>query len=365
MLLLLAAALPLRAATLRGLILANEVGGVPLSNVEISAVAGANTSATDAQGRFSLEFATRQPGDMVQIVVRKTGYVVVNDFQLHLALPRDPIAEPVTLLVCKEAVREEMASRFYRLKSFEAIEARYQEQLKELKAGGEASAAELAKLTGERDQAKASAKKDAEELARVKPMDTSELYQQAMRLFERGKMIEALQVLDDEKLQRAAEAARRQSGQVVENYLLKARILTTQFKFDEAEGIYQKAMAAVPESFRASFGFANFCQDLRRYGKARSAYERALTQAKLHGDEADVAMTLNNLGLLDNAQNRMDDARKAYEEALKTYRKLAQANPDTYLPDVATTLNNLGVLHFDQNRMDDARSAYDEALMRR
>jgi tetratricopeptide (TPR) repeat protein len=58
----------------------------------------------------------------------------------------------------------------------------------------------------------------------------------------------------------------------------------------------------------------------------------------------------------------MDDARQAYEEALKIFRELARKNPETYLPYVATTLNNLGVLHHGQNRMDDARQAYEEAL---
>jgi tetratricopeptide (TPR) repeat protein len=265
-------------------------------------------------------------------------------------------------LVCKEAVREEMARRFYRLKSFEAIEARYQEQLQELKAKGATRAAELVKLAGERDQAKAAAEKAAEELARVKPMDTSELYQQAMRFFVQGKVDEALQILDDEKLKGAAEAARRQAGQVVGNYLLKARMLATQFKFDEAESTYQKAMTAVPESFDASFGFAVFCQELRRYGKARPAYVRALTQARLSGDQADVANTLNNLGILHSLQNQKDDARKAYEEALQTYRKLADTNPDTYLPCLATNLIILGNLHQFQNRIDEARTAFEEAL---
>ncbi|MDP2834732.1 MAG: tetratricopeptide repeat protein [Pseudomonadota bacterium] len=44
------------------------------------------------------------------------------------------------------------------------------------------------------------------------------------------------------------------------------------------------------------------------------------------------------------------------------YRDLARANPETYRPYVATTLNNLGVLHRNQNRMEAARKAYDEAL---
>lgn len=361
-LLLSMAILPLRAATLRGLILANEIGGSPFPNVEVSAVAGANVSATDNQGRFSLEFATRQPGDIVQIVIRKSGYVVVNDIQLRLVLPRDPDAEPVTLLVCKDAIREEMARRFYRLKSLEAVEVWYQARLQELKARGETTAAELARLTGERDQAKAVAETAAEELARVKLTDTSELYRQAMQLFLQGKVDEALQILDDEKLKGAAEAARRQAGQVVQNYLLKARILTTQFRFDEAEAMYQKAMTTVPESFQASFGFATFCYDSRRYGKALSAYERALTQARLSGDPADVARTLNGLGALHSEQRRMDDARSALKEALKIWRHLAQANPDTYLPDTAKTLNNLGILRQEQKRMEDARVSFEGAL---
>jgi len=58
----------------------------------------------------------------------------------------------------------------------------------------------------------------------------------------------------------------------------------------------------------------------------------------------------------------MKEARDEYEEALKTYRELAQKNPGTYLPYVAMTLNNLGILDSDQNRMAEARKEYEEAL---
>lgn len=54
-----------------------------------------------------------------------------------------------------------------------------------------------------------------------------------------------------------------------------------------------------------------------------------------------VAGTLNNLGNLHRAQNRREDAREAYEEALKIYRQLAQQNPETCLPYLATTLTGL------------------------
>jgi hypothetical protein len=55
-----------------------------------------------------------------------------------------------------------------------------------------------------------------------------------------------------------------------------------------------------------------------------------------------VALTLNNLGILDSIENRMAEARNEYEEALKTYREFARKNPESYLPDVALTLTNLG-----------------------
>ena len=85
-------------------------------------------------------------------------------------------------------------------------------------------------------------------------------------------------------------------------------------------------------------------RDLNRFEKARAAYERCLEWARKNGKDAELAATLNNLGNLDRGQDRMEEARKEFAEALQTYRELAQKNPETYLPDVATTLNNLGVL---------------------
>jgi tetratricopeptide (TPR) repeat protein len=67
-------------------------------------------------------------------------------------------------------------------------------------------------------------------------------------------------------------------------------------------------------------------------------------------------------GTLHRNENRMTEARQAYEEALKLYRELAQQNADIYLPYVAMTLNNLGALHGEENRMAEARTAYEESL---
>jgi tetratricopeptide (TPR) repeat protein len=68
-----------------------------------------------------------------------------------------------------------------------------------------------------------------------------------------------------------------------------------------------------------------------------------------------VAITLNNLGILEGTPNRL-------EEALKIYRELAQKERETYLPYVAITLNNLGMLDSGKNRGNEARKEYAEAL---
>jgi len=73
-------------------------------------------------------------------------------------------------------------------------------------------------------------------------------------------------------------------------------------------------------------------------------------------------MTLNNLAVLQRAKNEFDKAEKSYQEALEIRRKLAQANPQTYLSDVAMTLNNLAVLQRAKNEFDKAEKSYQEAL---
>jgi tetratricopeptide (TPR) repeat protein len=353
------------AAVLKGVVVENEVGGPPAPGVQITA-AGANPTKTGDDGQFTLAFPRMKPGDPVRLDVAKAGYVVVNDVQLEQALPANPDAKPLLILICRRASREEMARRYYRLRSLEAIEASYQKRLSELRS---TSSEAIAHLQQERDQARSAAEKAAEDLARAKPGQTSELYNQAMRLFLDGQVEQALKILDEERLRRNLAAAKQRKEeaekeieQAAGSWVLKARLLTIQFRFADAETAYGEALQAAPNSFDINFAFAYFSQLLNRRAVAAKAYERCLEVARQNGDEEAVAATLNNLGLLYHDQNRMDDARQAYEEALNIRRELARKNPETYLPDMAMTLNNLGVLHHDQNRMDEARQAYEEAL---
>src|SRR5438046_441177 len=75
-----------------------------------------------------------------------------------------------------------------------------------------------------------------------------------------------------------------------------------------------------------------------------------------------VDLSVDATPVLNSEQSRMEETRKEHEEALKTYRELAEKEPDTYLPEVAKTLNNLGIVDSAQNRAEEARKAFAEAL---
>jgi hypothetical protein len=129
------------AATLKGVIIANELGGSPIANVKVADKAQTiNPVTSDDFGRFTLEFGKRGVGDTVDVIVKKEGYVVVNDVQLQLALPADADAKILTVILCPQGDREEMARLFYRLKSFETIDESYRKRVKELEDTQQATA---------------------------------------------------------------------------------------------------------------------------------------------------------------------------------------------------------------------------------
>jgi tetratricopeptide (TPR) repeat protein len=236
------AKVPLDAATLKGVILANELSGSPMENVGVNAVSGTNLTTSDLFGKFTLEFPQRHIGDTVHIIVKKEGYVVVNDVQLETVLTADADAAPLTVILAKEGDREQMARRFYWLKSFEAIKESYQKRLKELEDTRQATAAALTKLQQERDQTKESAEKLAEEMAKSQPGQSSELYKQAQRLFLDGKIDQAIGVLDDDKLRRSAEQAEKDLAEAIQGWRLKAQLFSLKYRFEEAEKAYEMAL---------------------------------------------------------------------------------------------------------------------------
>ena len=140
-----------------------------------------------------------------------------------------------------------------------------------------------------------------------------------------------------------------------------------QFSFGEARGFYERLIELAP-TIEHRLMYARLLQSLNDFKKAKTLYEKVLQELRelsKQNPEAykpDVAMTLNNLGVLFSDTNKLKQAQDYYEEALEIRRELAKQNPEAYKPDVAMTLNNLGILHKNTNDLKQAQAYYEEAL---
>ncbi|MEA5462413.1 tetratricopeptide repeat protein [Leptothoe sp. PORK10 BA2] len=213
----------------------------------------------------------------------------------------------------------------------------------------------------------------------------SERLAQAKAHFDQGEFREADAILNAEDMARDLEQLIARDGQLdqekaevaknraqlANEYVIKARLWATFYdqpnRFEQACGYFEEALRAAhtPE---IGFEYALFLQEHNCFNQAKLLYEEALHIRRELAEEnprtylPDVAHTLNNLAILQKAQNEYGAAQGNYEEALQVYRELAEENPRTYLLDVAMTLNNLALLQKAQNEYGAAQGNYEKAL---
>ncbi len=89
---------------------------------------------------------------------------------------------------------------------------------------------------------------------------------------------------------------------------------------------------------------------------------RALAENRPDAFLPDLASSINNLGTILSELGRREDALSAAQEAVDTYRALAENRPDAFLPDLASSINNLGNRLSELGRREDALSAAQEAV---
>src|SRR6516225_989057 len=351
-------------AEIKGTVILNGEGGPGVANVQITDSAHTGGPwASDSDGGFTLDYPKRAPGERVRLGVKKEGYVVVNWVQLDLTLPKDPDANPLQIIICKEADREEMARRFYQLKGVEAIEATYQQKLKALEEENKSDATTIAKLQEERDQAKAGAEKAAAELAKNQPGQGSEMYQEAQRLFLDGKIEAAIALLDDDKLRQSAEQAEKALTDAIQGWRLKANLFKLRFRYEEAEKAYETALHYINRETQAQLwaetevdiGITHNELGIRVEGKAGNehlaaaitAFQSALEVFTRQQLPQEWAMTQNNLAIALRDQADRTEGTKGAEllaQAVTAYRSALDVRTREQLPQKwAATQNNLAI----------------------
>jgi tetratricopeptide (TPR) repeat protein len=146
----------------------------------------------------------------------------------------------------------------------------------------------------------------------------------------------------------------------------RAQVYQLQFQPLQALPHLEKAHRYRPENVDYALAYAELLQEQHEFKPAETIYTEILSRLRerAKSDPAaylpDVAMTLNNLGILYRATQRLAEADKAYQEALQIRRELARQNPAAYLPGVAGTLNNLADFYKASNRPKDTDQLYRE-----
>jgi len=119
--------------------------------------------------------------------------------------------------------------------------------------------------------------------------------------------------------------------------------------YDAAEGTYKKAIEINPSSAEAYNGLANLYNAQKKFDQAAEASAQASKLGAAAPGGAS-ASTVFNQGVIAWNASRIDDAKKAFEEAVKLDPKLAEAH---YW---------LGMANLNQGKMPEAAQSFEEYL---
>jgi len=88
---------------------------------------------------------------------------------------------------------------------------------------------------------------------------------------------------------------------------------------------------------------------------------RKLAAARPDAFLPDLAMSLNTLSNRLGELGKREEGLRAVQEAVESYRKLAAASPDAFLPRLAISLKNLSIHLTRLGRPEEAQRAAEEA----
>lgn len=372
---------------LKGQVTLRDKSGEPVNNAQISAIVGkANPVSTNSDGVFTLEFLDKNTGQKIKMTCAKSGFDVVNWYDLEPRLPDNPDASDALLQVVmcpKEGVSPSSCAVAYISRylgyNFDAnfqndqqkIQQEYEEKLQQLEASARDKAnlaemqqellnaknAQIAELEKKYETLLAQKEEWAKQFAEYdQATATDEMYKEALRLFQENKLDDAIAVLDDAKIQADLQRAQTQAAN---RYRLKAQSYVAKFDFANAETYYQKAIDADPKNIKNINEFASYLEEQNSYLKAIFLCEKALLVVK---NDLDLARILNNLGVLYEEMNQFYAGEVVYQRALSIYEELAIANPQTYEADIVGVLNNLGILYRLQKRFCESIAILQRAL---
>jgi tetratricopeptide (TPR) repeat protein len=328
---------------------------------------GANPIESSNSGYFILAFQDLPAGKNIIVRAEKDGWELVNEKEMNTLIPEKPDEKPFKIIFCKAGLLAKAKSRYY-----ETFELNLQKELDNQKALNKGNVKKIASLEEDYARVQKQLYDLADEYSRIDLSSASAKDLQAIDLFKAGKYDEFIslknsivtEVQVDKAIQNKNEAVKKiaNADSTVALYFKSqkdiAKTLVLQFKFNEAEKLYERIVSKDTSDIDNTYDFAYFLAKQNQQDKAILYYQRAL---KLSQHEYYSARILNNLGNLYRAKNDYTTALNAYQKALIIRQRLTKLDSSFLEYDVAETQNNLGILYQDKNDYLAALAAYQKA----
>jgi tetratricopeptide (TPR) repeat protein len=342
--------------------------GVMIEKAIVRSSAASNAIESNSAGQFILTFQDLADGANIIVRAEKDGWELVNEKEMSTRIPKNPEEKLFKIILCKAGTLSKARSEYY-----ETFDLNLRTELAKQKALNKGNAKKLASLEEDFARVQKQLNDLADEYSRIDLTDASEKELKAIELFKAGRyddfialkksMVTEAQV--DKAIKNKQEAVKiiANTDSTVALYFKSQRdianTLLLQFKFNEAEKVYENIVAKDTTDFLNTFDFAAFLSQQKQYDKAIQIYQKAL---KLTKEDPETARTENNLGKLYQEKDDYEAALNAYNKAVGIFEHLAKTNPTIYESELATVLTNLGVLFKDKNDYPAALNSYSKAL---
>tara|TARA_B100001245_G_scaffold218918_1_gene188381 strand:+ start:1456 stop:3486 length:2031 start_codon:yes stop_codon:yes gene_type:complete len=210
--------------------------------------------------------------------------------------------------------------------------------------------------------------------------------QQAKVHFDNGEFKEAQAVLDVQKIgeqqdvllqeqQTLTEKSNRNKKDLRNNsdeFLILAQLIEIDYglknRFKKAKEYYELSLRS-DRNFDNTFHFASFLHKHNQIPEALPLYHEAI---ELHEKQKDhqearlyysnLAIILNNMGILFETNHEFEKSETFLEKALKIHEKLVDGAPEHHLPHISYVLSNLSVVQQKLLKFDDAEKNLKKAL---
>ncbi|NVN93827.1 MAG: tetratricopeptide repeat protein [Bacteroidetes bacterium] len=354
----------------KGRVLEKDSHRTPIENAEI-VVKNAAPANSGTDGKYKLVFKRKTQGEIIFVdSICKKGYELVNETQIKDWILSD--IKDFDIILCKEGLLKESREHFYHIgkSHYEDEFKRKSSEIVSLKLANKISENEynkkLKEILDEKQKSIEQLNYYSDLLSRYNTDDLSEIEQKAYQFSKDGRIDEAIQVYENEKLLTKFiknESLKQQFNTDLESMVPSIRRYAELCAFaggynnyDKASECYKAIALSDTTNFDYVFDFALFLSTEWNHNDAIKWYKIALRYVKNNYQDANV---LNLLAVSEYYMKLYSDAQKNYILSLELSKNTKWINNISLK---ARTLDNLGVLYQTLEQYDKAEMYHSEAL---